>query len=133
MVERNSIGAIRSRGRCYRTGLSRGSADLVCVVAGRFAALEVKTPGEVPSRPRVAECVAKLGAIAVEWWRQHGVASVVATWAKQVRALPEAERHVLEQEAWQERVRKFGGFACYVDSVESARAAVVRCRAGECS
>ena len=38
-----------------------------------------------------------------------------------------------EQEQWMALVRRGGGFACVVRSVDEARAAVVRCRAGGAS
>jgi hypothetical protein len=100
---------------------------------GRLCALEVKAPGEVPTREDVVRIVAKLGPIAVAFYEQYGIGGAVKTWKSTIAKLPEAERHVLEQSAWQERVRRFGGFACFVDSVEAARAAVTRCRAGACS
>lgn len=42
------------------------------------------------------------------------------------------ERARPEQIAWCALVRRMGGFACTVDSVEAARAALLRARAGGC-
>ena len=126
LLFRNSVGVLRSRGRVYHTGLGNGSADLVGVLAGRFVALEVKRPGEAPTPEDVARIEAKLGAIAR---RLAGT----PMWLRAVKALPDDERRVLEQEAFAEAVRKAGGFACYVDGVEAARAAIARARTGAAS
>lgn len=37
-----------------------------------------------------------------------------------------------EQHAWLKTVRELGGFACVVETVEQATAAVLRCREGDC-
>lgn len=68
-------------------GLANGSADFVGVLmpAGRFVALEVKTP---------------------------------------------TGRATAEQLQWLALVRRFGGFACIVRSVEDAHAAVARAKGG---
>lgn len=68
-----------------RYGLAPGSADLVGILAGRFVALEIKTP---------------------------------------------TGRATAEQEQWLDLVRRMGGFACVVRSVEEARAAIGRARSG---
>lgn len=41
------------------------------------------------------------------------------------------EKPTASQLIWQARIRDLGGFACVVDSVESARAALERARKGE--
>lgn len=130
VVWRNSIGLFHAHGggRVW-AGLPRGSADLVGVVDGRFVALEVKRPGEIPTRALVEKLLEKVPLRA----RTLAALGARAEWDRAVRELAEAERHVLEQEAWLEDVRRAGGFAAYVDSVEAARAAVTRARGGATS
>jgi hypothetical protein len=79
---RNNTGTFRTEsGGMMRTGLCVGSADLIGILApmGRFLALEVKRPGEKPTK---------------------------------------------EQELFLELVRKSGGVAAVVHSVEEALAVV---------
>lgn len=93
LLWRNNVGSARHfdtkthKESVVRYGLANGSADLVGLLAptGRFFALEVKKPGEAPTK---------------------------------------------EQAQWAALVRKFGGFCATVRSVEEARAAVERARAG---
>lgn len=79
---RNSIG---SPDGVHHYGLPKGSADLIGILAGRFIALELKSPTG--------------------------------------RVSP-------EQTTWLACVRRFGGFACVVRSVNEAIAALERARAG---
>jgi len=84
---RNTVGvAMLADGSMVRFGLAVGSSDLVGLVDGRFAALEVKSARGKPSS---------------------------------------------EQTRFMNLVRKVGGFACVVRSLEEARAAVGRCREGK--
>jgi hypothetical protein len=126
---RNSQCAVVKSNRMVRGGLGNGSADLVGLLAvkidvdshgrlehfgdkiGRFVALEVKMPGEIPCGSKLATILA-VGAT--------GHASKMA----------KADKHILEQEEWLQSVRARGGFAAYVDSVESAKAAIQRARSG---
>ncbi len=74
---------------------------------GRTLAWEVKMPGKIPSAARLLKIINKPAA-------GHSV----------------GERHDFEQWQFLQLVRRMGGFACYVDSVESAGAALVRAREG---
>lgn len=100
MVDRS--GAARHQ----HAGLPKGSADLIGVLAplGRIFALEVKrSPRELP-RP-LAE----------------------------LEALPHrnpAQEHEYLQQLWAANVRKRGGFAAFVSSVDEAWAALGRARKG---
>jgi hypothetical protein len=88
---RNESGVATHAGRNsvqrVRYGLAKGSSDLVGVLApaGRFIALEIKSPTGKPT-----------------------------------------ERQLM----WLATIRRFGGFAAIVRSVEDARAAINRARAG---
>ncbi len=121
---RNSSGAVRKGGRVYRAGLGNGTADLIGTLAievllrgelaegrikkiGRFVALEIKSPGEIPSVARVSRAR-----------------------AREPNEVSADDRRVIEQEDFADRVRVVGGFACYVDSVEGAVAAIARARRG---
>ncbi len=148
VIWRNSVGSFHAHGggRVW-AGLPRGSADLVGVLAvevalitngehmasrmriGRWLALEVKRPGEIPTSAQIERIEAKLGMPARSVWR---VAEAGKMLALALKSLAEADRHVLEQERFMADVRRVGGFAAYVDSPASARAAVARARTGAC-
>jgi hypothetical protein len=120
LLFRNSQAVMRKGPRVYRGGLGNGSADLVGVLrvcvghvatmptcVGRFIALEVKSPGEIPTVEDLA--------------RIH---------AKPVQKRTAVESRVVAQWAWLVELRSRDAFATYVDSVESARAAIARARRG---
>ncbi len=131
---RNSPALARVRGGRAWCGLPRGSADLVGIVEvkieavkiGRFFALEVKAPGETPTPEDIGRILDKIGIIGT---RLHGA----PVWERLISKLPEAERHVIQQEAWLEGVRQIGGFAAYVDCPEAAVRAVELARDPACS
>ena len=85
---RNQTGFTKEEDRGIRYGLAVGSSDLIGIVDGRFAALEVKTD------KRKTEPTD-------------------------------------DQKRFMRCVRRAGGFACVVRSVEEALAAVERARKGE--
>lgn len=135
LLYRNSQAVMRKGSRVYRGGLGNGSADLVgaltvrvssdgwepdvlvppdqraaCYRVGRAIALEVKRPGEIPSEAEVQAVVAK-----GDYGRSKDDARTLAQWQ------------------WLAAFRAVGGFACYVDSPESAVAAIERALRGESS
>lgn len=134
VIYRNSQAAMRKGSRIYKGGLGNGSADLIGVLSihvvlvnrrqtdggtiseprradiGRMVALEVKRPGEAPTP-----------------------AELIAYRSRPWKSIDADRKRLLDQEAWLEDVRKHGGFACFVDSVESARAAIARARTGATS
>ena len=69
---RNNVGALEDKnGRLVRFGLGTGSSDLIGVSMtqngiGRFVALEVKLPGQKPTREQLAfiEMVKAMGGLA---------------------------------------------------------------------
>ncbi|HSN19256.1 MAG TPA: hypothetical protein VLS49_01175 [Usitatibacter sp.] len=111
LLMRNAQCAVVKSNRMVRGGLGNGSADLVGVLrpSGRWVALEVKVPGEIPTTDDLL--------------RAHN---------RGARATA-AQRHMMAQRVWLEDVRAFGGFAAYVSSVEEARAAIARARTGASS
>lgn len=126
---RNSPTLARVRGGRAWCGLPRGSADLVGLVEvkvnpatiGRFLALEVKIPGQIPMPEDIARIVTKLGP---GWLERDEPWTLGNLWEHAIAKLTEEDRHVMQQEAWLDGVRKLGGFAVYVDSVEAALSAV---------
>jgi hypothetical protein len=143
LVLRNAQVAVVKGNRMVRGGCGNGSADLLVLVPvrvdgavlGRWASLEVKPPGKVPTPEDVERVVAKLGAMAGGTWHVLGSSRALAhpVVSAAVRKLETADRHLLEQEAHLDAVRRHGGFATYVDSPEAAVAAVARARNGEAS
>ncbi len=149
LLMRNAQCAVVKAKRMVRGGLGNGSADLVGVLAvagfahhrtdeggalymsgaalGRFLALEVKMPGEIPTTERIAGMVAAFSPTLAALWRARGWCPEVE---RQVKALRPTWAHDLAQWAWLADVRRCGGFAAYVDSPASARAAVARARTG---
>ena len=122
LLMRNSAAVVRLGGRVYHGGLGNGSADLVGVLkvpvslaigrdVGLFVAIEVKLPGKVPTPERIAKLQAAMS----------GRGDLVCA----------DDRRDLAQWDWLAAIRERGGFACYVDSVQAARAAIVRARRGE--
>lgn len=93
-------------GRLISFGLSvNGCSDLIGILAGRFVALEVKTPAHLARIRRAVDRNA----------------------ADKLSASDQAQLMFLGV------VRLRGGFGAFVDSVESARAAIARARNGETS
>jgi hypothetical protein len=80
----------------------------IALTIGRLVCLEVKRPG-VKVKPLAA----------LEALRSSG------------KDLNKRDLHDYEQQLWMKRVRAKGGFACYVRSVEDARAAIARARKSE--
>jgi len=107
LLMRNSQAAMRKGSRVYKGGLGNGSADLVGVLTMRVHLVD--EPLEHGGIVR---------------WRGLFVALEVK------RPGEAAEPH---QEAWLQSVRTRGGFAAVVHSVEEARAAIARARAGAVS
>lgn len=149
---RNSRCAVVKGNRMVRGGLGEnGSADLIGVLAvdvtvrfddvttpriklGVFIALEVKLPGEIPTAENIARALAKVPVYqAADTWRAMGPSLFLREWSGALRELDARDRHMLEQEAFLAEVRAVGGFACYVDSPEAARAAIARARQGAAS
>lgn len=136
---RNSPTLAKVRGGRAWCGLPRGSADLVGIVEvnlmsaegprahpvklGRFFALEVKAPGEIPSDADIVRILAKLGPLgALLKWDEFMIRG--PAWERAISKLDEGDRHVLQQEAWLSGVSLLGGFGCFVDSVNGALAAL---------
>lgn len=121
LLHRNAQCAVVKSNRMVRGGLGNGSPDIIGLVTMRFVttggeamtfgrgfALEIKSPGQIPSEERIAKIRAKAPA-----------------------RRDKDELRDLAQWEWLEEYRRFGGFGAYADSVQAAVDAVTRARDGE--
>ena len=102
-VSRNNTGVLKDeRGVPVRYGLGLGSADLVGIVSCRYCIAHITYYGDVVE-------VGRAFALEVKW---------------------PGEKPTADQVRWLASVRRLGGFACVVHSIEEATSAAARCRDG---
>jgi len=116
-VRRNNTGVLEDkRGVPVRYGLGVGSADLV----GICEVQSVSVPASLEALGRVAN--GQVGAL-------YPTRILGRAFCLEVKR--PGEKPTADQVRWLESVRRLGGFAAIVHSVEEALACVERCRAGQ--
>ena len=109
-IARNNTGVLKDeRGIPVRYGLGLGSSDLVGICSMHIS---VHLNPEDPS-----------------YMAQYRTTRVGRAFALEVKW--PGEKPTADQVRWLAAVRRLGGFACVVHSIEEATRAVARCRAGD--
>lgn len=133
---RNGVAGVQAtdaegNARHHRAGLPRGSSDLIGVLG---IAVKIRTWNETERRFDLGDTIL-IGRLVCLEVKRPGVKvkSLALLEAMRVagKVLNKKDLHDYEQQLWMIRVRLKGGFACYVRTVEEARAAIKRARRGE--